>query len=144
MKHGVKWYVGFLVIRSIASLFYFTGLAALIPLVPALFAGGEVGGAVAIATSLIVISFCTLYFFSGSRRVAWKTLGVTTMVPGLIAVVFLFIGKGRVQQIYEMLGILSPIIRTYVAEFVPKVWLLAGIYIMLGVLFYLASERAPR
>lgn len=140
----VEWWAGFFIVRLIARVIYFAGLTALIPLIPLVFSHGIPRVAFWTAVGFVAAGFLLVYWFSGSRKLAWRTLGVMTLVPGLIAVVMLFLGPRRAALVYNKLGLVSPLVQQYIEAYVPHVWFLAGIYIILGVVMVWLSDVARK
>lgn len=137
----------FLVIKYIASLLYFTGLTVLIPLIPLVLSPGSwenAQTALVTAGGFIVAGFTLVYWFEGSKRKALQTLGMMTIVPGLLSVIFLFTGPRRMTNFYQLFGEISPYLESFLEGFVPKAWFLAGLYIVIGVLLYWLAEKARR
>jgi hypothetical protein len=149
MKLGkkVKYFVLFEAVRSIARIFYIAGLTALIPLVPLLLSPHELFGAkyaFGIALGLIFLGFLIVYWFTDSKKVALSALGWMTLVPGMLAVIFSFMGTRRMANFLAGFGKASPLLEGWVETYVPKAWLLAGVYIIIGVGLIYWSEKVRK
>ncbi len=144
LKKKVERAVKFQVAKLLGQSFYFAGLTALIPLVPLLLSPdrlARVKVVFGVALALILAGFLFVYWFSGSKRIAFKALGFTTLVPGLLAVLFSYLGPRRMAKLLRSFGEASPFLESWIETYVPKAWLLAGIYIILGVWFVWISYK---
>ncbi|HLF54727.1 MAG TPA: hypothetical protein VI612_03330 [Candidatus Nanoarchaeia archaeon] len=144
-KKRISRAVEFQLVKYIAQLFYFTGLTALIPLLPLLLSPYQLiqaKYAFGFALGFIVLGFFLVYWFSASKKVALRVLGMTTLFPGLVAVIFSFTGPRRMAIFLRMLGDASPYLEEWIKTYIPKAWLLAGIYIIVGVALIWLSEQA--
>ena len=147
VKKKVVEFVGFQIVTTFAKLFYFAGLTALIPLVPLLFSPHQLVAAkyaFGIALGLILVGFILVYWFSQSKSVAFRALGFMTLTPGLLAVFFSYAGPNRMAAILRAFGEASPYLEKWVETYVPHAWLLAGIYIILGVLLVWLSYQVKK
>lgn len=134
----------FELVRTIAQVFYFAGLTALIPLMPLLLSPQQLVGAkyaFGFAFGFILAGFFFVYWFSDSKKVAFRSLGLMTLIPGLFAVIFSFMGPRRMANFLRIFGEASPVLESWIESYVPKAWLLAGIYIILGVFLVWVSEK---
>ncbi len=139
----VKTYAKYQVIYAVARVFYVSGLTALIPLIPLILSPADLENgryAFAIAVTFIFAGFFLLYWFMKKKK-AFQALGFMTLIPGMIAVVFSFMGPRRMTRFLEKFGAASPLLEKWVETYVPKAWLLAGIYIIVGVIFVYISEQ---
>ncbi len=129
-------------VSFIAHLIYIAGLTLLIPLLPLVISPLDLFGArntLFIAFLFILVSFAMVYYFSKSKKIALRSLGAATLLPGMLAVIFSFLGPRRMALLYSSVEI--PLLEQWLQEYVPKAWLLAGIYIIVGVgLIYLAEK----
>ena len=147
LQKRVSEFVGFQVVAMIARAFYIAGLTVLIPLLPMVLSPQQVIGAkYAFGTALgfIALGFLIVFWFSESKRSALKALGFMTLVPGLLAVVFSFMGPRRMAGFLSSFGEASPYLENWAESYIPNAWLLAGIYIVVGVLFIWISEKVRR
>ena len=147
VQKRVAEFVGFEVVKIIAQVLYFAGLSALIPLVPLLLSPQEVVAAkyaFGIALGFIFGGFVLMYWFSESKKVAFRALGLMTLIPGLLAVVFSFMGPRRMTNFLGTFGEVTPFFEQWVETYVPKAWLLAGVYIIVGVFFMWISEKVRK
>lgn len=145
LKKKVTEVVVFQIISSIAKLFYFAGLTALIPLLPLVLSPNELPAykqAFAVAIGSIIIGFALVFYFSKSRKTAWQVLGFFTLIPGLLAVIFAYVGPRRMGEFLSSLGGVSPYMESWIEAYVPKAWLLAGLYIIVGVAFIWFGEKS--
>lgn len=136
VKKKVAHFVAYQIVRYIAQFLYFAGLTALIPLLPLVFFPHELAAAkslLLLSLVLIIGGFLIIYIFTKSKKHALRALGFTTLVPGLLAVIFAYIGERRMTIFLSDLGKMTPLVETYISTYVPKAWLLAGIYIIVGV-----------
>ncbi len=133
--------------RIVAQFIYFAGLTALIPLMPLVLSPEKLIAArfaFFVAVVLILVSFFIIYWISESKKYALRALGMTTLFPGLLAVLFSYAGPRRMANFLRMLGEASPFLEEYIESYVPKAWLLAGIYIIVGVILVWLSEKVRR
>src|SRR3989344_2988801 len=112
-------------------------------MVPVLFSPGliSIKYAFGIALLLVISSFLTIYFVTKSKKKAFYNLGFMTLVPGLLAVLFAYIGARRLGIFLGFFQELSPYIQEWINHSVPKSWFLSGIYIIIGVFFIWISEE---
>jgi len=143
VEKAVKWQI----VRYLADFIYFIGLTSLIPLLPVLLDPQQfvdVRLAFMVALGLIFVSFTMVYWWSGSRKVALRTLGYTTLIPGMIAVFIIFTPPRRLAKLMGYFGGATPFIEKWIGTFVPSAWLLAGLYIILGVTLVWLAEKVHR
>jgi len=143
----VERFVGLQIIEYIARFFYFAGLTALIPLTPLLLFPQklvEAKVAFGIALTLIFIGFFIVYIVSHSKKVALRSLGLMTLIPGLLAVFFIYSGPRRITKLLNMFGEASPFLEKWITTYMPKGWLLASVYIILGCYLIWISYRVKR
>jgi hypothetical protein len=144
LRKRVAGLIIFEIIKIIAQVFYFAGLTALIPLVPLLLSPQQLIGAryaFGVAFGFIFVGFLVVYWFSASKKIAFRSLGLMTLIPGLLAVLFSYIGPRRMAIVLRWFGEASPLLETWIESYVPKAWLLAGIYIILGTALVWLSEK---
>lgn len=144
VKREIVQFVEYRALLWVAKIFYVAGLAALIPLVSLILAPErlwDVKVAVIIAFGFIFLSFMIVFWFTRSKRESFEALGLMTLIPGLLAVVFAFAGERSFLGAIAKLGPASPILREWLDAYVPRSWFLAGVYILLGVgLLYVSQE----
>jgi hypothetical protein len=146
-KKKVVKVVKFQFIKFIAQIFYFAGLTALIPLLPLVMSPErlvQAKTAFGFALGAIFFGFLLVYWFSHSKKVALNTLGLMTLIPGMLAVFFNFSGPRRMAVFLEYFGNYSPYLERWLESYVPKAWLLAGIYITVGVILVYWSEKVKK
>ena len=137
-------HIQFQAIKFLAKVLYLTGLTFLIPLVPIVFNPSVLASVkfvFAISLLLVISSFLAIYFFTRSKKVAFSQLGFMTLVPGLLAIIFAYIGPRRLALLVGTFQELSPFVQEWISKYVPKSWLLAGIYIILGVFLIWISQE---
>ncbi len=147
LQKRVSEFVGFQVVSMIARAIYITGLTALIPLMPMVLSPQQAivaKYAFGAALGLILAGFLLVFWFTESKRVALKALGFMTLIPGLLAVIFSFMGPRRMAGFLSSFGEASPYLEKWAESYVPNAWLLAGIYIIVGVLFIWISEKVRK
>lgn len=147
LKKKVKEFVGFQIITWIAKLFYFAGLTALIPLMPLVLSPEkfvQARYAFGLALGSIVVGYVLIFLFSRSRKIALHSMGFFTLIPGLLAVFFAYLGPRRMGEFLSSFGKVSPLLQEWIDAYVPKAWLLAGIYIIVGVIFIWIGEKAKK
>ena len=147
LEKQVKELVVFQAISIIARLFYFFGLTALIPLLPLVLTPNQLVDAryaFGIALGSIILGFALVFYFSKTRKIALRVLGLFTLIPGLLAVIVSFAGPRRMGEFLSMFGKISPLLQKYIDSYVPKAWLIAGIYIILGVALIWFGEKARK
>jgi len=136
--------INFIIYRIISyfgSLFYFTGLTALIPLLPLVFINWQsVRFSLFSALFFIIIGFGIIISFSTYKR-ALRVLGWTTLLPGIIAVFFNFFGKNKFFSYISRLDFAEHLVENYINIYVPSSWFLAGIFIILGAFMVFLSEK---
>ncbi len=140
----VARFVGIQIVKWVAELFYLAGLTALIPLLPLVLSPLkfiQAKQAFVIALALIIVSFILVYAASQSKKVALRALGLFTLIPGLLAVFFSYAGQRRMAEMMGWFGQESPLFENYIETHVPKAWLLAGLYIIVGVALIWISEK---
>ncbi len=131
--HGIP-IVKFQAISYVAHILYITGLTSLIPIVPLVFQNlSFVNYAFWFAIGLVVLSFLVVFLFTKSKKQAFKTLGLMTLIPGLLAVFFAYIGIRRMALLIGYFRELSPFVQSWINNYVPNTWMLSGIYIIVGV-----------
>jgi len=143
----VERVVKFQAAKLVAQFLYFTGLTLLIPLVPLLLSPHELANAkyaFGLAVGLIFVGFVVVYLFSHSKSTALRVLGMTTLVPGLLAVFFSYSGARRQAVFLSWFGEVTPLLERWLETHMPTTWLLAGIYIILGVSLIWWSEKGRR
>ncbi|MBS3147390.1 hypothetical protein J4219_00735 [Candidatus Woesearchaeota archaeon] len=140
----VLTYAKFGLVKWIARLFYVAGLTSLIPLIPLLLFPEH------LATVKVLLVFSIAFVCMGFLLLLWYTqsfkrtifnLGIMTLIPGLLAVIFTVLGEKKLILFVASFGKLSPLIQTYVQNYVPKGWFLAGTYILLGTLLAYFGEK---
>ncbi len=147
VKKEVTEFVGLQIVSWIARLFYFAGLTLLIPLIPLVFSPEKLVQAryaFGIALGSIVVGYVLIFWFSKSRKTALQILGLFTLIPGLLAVIFAYAGPRRMGEFLSMFGKVSPLLQLWIESYVPKAWLLAGIYIILGVALIWFAEKVRK
>jgi len=143
LKKRITEFVGFQVVKFISGFVYMTGLTALIPLLPLVFYPEKlIGAKIALFTAVVMIflGFLAVYWFSGSKRTALRSLGYMTLLPGFLGVLLLYSPR-HMARLLHMFGVVSVFIEEYVQFYVPKAWLLAGVYMILGVVLIWLSYR---
>lgn len=147
LEKKVKEFVGFYAVLWIARLFYFAGLTALIPLTPLVLSPEKLVHAryaFGLALGAIVLGYILIFWFSRSRKIALQNMGFFTLIPGLLAVIFAYVGPRRMGEFLGMFGKISPLLQLWIESYVPKAWLLAGIYIILGVSLIWFAEKVKK
>jgi hypothetical protein len=147
LQKQVKEFVGFQAVLWIARFFYFAGLTALIPLMPLVLSPEKLVQAryaFGLALGSIVLGYVLLFWFSRSRKIALQNMGLFTLIPGLLAVIFAYVGPRRMGEFLNLFGKVSPLLQEWIDAYVPKAWLLAGIYIILGVSLIWIAEKAKK
>lgn len=147
LKKKGKCFALFFVVLSFARFLYFAGLSSILPLMPLVFSPAsffELRLAFGIAVASMVSGFIVLWLYSRSRRFAWQSLGWMTIVPGVLSVFFLFSGSRRLAELYSWFGPVSPIVQEWFDAFVPKAWLIAGMYLIIGVFLVVVGERESK
>lgn len=146
LKKRVSEFVGFQVVKFVASFLYIAGLTSLIPLLPLFLSPDKLiaaKSAFLFALGMIVISFLFIYWFAGSRKIALRSIGLMTLVPGMLAVFFSY-APHHMTRLMGLFGAATPYVKTFFMSRVPNAWLLAGIYIILGVGLIWLSFRGEK
>ena len=140
------------IIRYVFKFLYSFGLVFIILFLSATKAPSEFGwwkgtpiALAGIALFLVVVGVFGVYF---TCRRSWaksfRSLGLWTLVPGVIALLISVYGANLiylyVQKIVK-LEVAKAIIDAYIEKRVPKVWILTAAYIFIGVLFYSIGVR---
>lgn len=145
-KRVVK-FVEYRAVVFIARLLYIAGLTALIPLLPLVFVPDrliEAKLALGFSIGLITVSFFTIFWFTHSKKESLRALGLMTLVPGGLALLFAYGGERALVNIIANLGPITPLVEDWLRNYVPKSWLLAGVYIMLGSALMYVGERVRK
>ena len=140
----VLTYAKFGLVKWIARLFYVAGLTSLIPLIPLLLFPeylATVKVLLAFSVAFVGMGFILLLWYTQSFKKTIFNLGVMTLIPGLLAVIFAIVGEKKLILFVASFGKLSPLIQIYVQNYVPKGWFLAGTYILLGTLLAYLGEK---
>ncbi|MBW2969732.1 hypothetical protein KY319_01275 [Candidatus Woesearchaeota archaeon] len=143
VQKRVAEFFGLQVIKFFAGAFYIAGLTALIPLFPLVFSPSQLVEAkysLGTAFGLIFLGFLFLFWFSGSSKLACRVLGFMTLAPGLLGV-FLLYSRVNLSKFLYVFGEWSPFVESYLEANVPRAWLLAGVYIIVGVVLVWVSAR---
>lgn len=144
VKREIVHFVEYRALLWVAKIFYVAGLAALIPIMSLILAPErlwDIKVAVIIAFGLIFLSFTIIYWFTKSKRESFEALGLMTLIPGLLAALFAYAGERPFLEAIAKLGPASPYVQHWLEAYVPRSWLLAGVYILLGTaLIYLSQE----
>ena len=97
-----------LIVRSIVSIIYELALASLIPLTIVLFTPGFVldwnfAGSVLAVLGLISVCFIILVWNKGKVHKAWTSLGLMTLLPGALALLFIYISPETLFNIISQI-----------------------------------------
>lgn len=144
IQKQVITYAKFEVIKWIARLFYVAGLTSLIPLAPLLLFPEHLATVkvlLVFSAAFVCMGFLLLLWYTSSLRKTLFNLGIMTLIPGLLAVLFAALGEKKLILFIASFGKLGPIIEAYVQTYVPKGWFLAGIYILLGTILAYLGEK---
>ncbi len=133
--------IGFFV-SWIAKLLYFAALTSLIPFGAMLFTARpeKIPEAIAYfpitALGLIALSIVVLLIYTKSFAHTLASMGWMTLLPGIGALVFMFVDKQAVIGIFAkvILGFdkIEPYVSAYLDDVLPKVWIFIIAYILLG------------
>ena len=93
-----------------------------------------------LALGFIIFGFAIVFLISTRKR-AFKALGFATLIPGLLAVIFSFMGPHRMVNLLRRFGEASPYLDNWIQSYVPKAWILSGIYIIVGVTLVWLAEK---
>ncbi len=131
----------------IAHFVYFTGIAGLLPVMPLFLTPTKIFAAeklIWIPLLLISSSFIVLFIATRSHIRTLRALGWMTLIPGLAGVVFSFVGERRLIIFLAKLGKVEHLIVHWIDGYVPRMWLLAGVYIIIGVVLVWLSYRLEK
>ena len=130
-----------LIVRSIVSIIYELALASLIPLTIVLFTPGFVldwnfAGSVLAVLGLISVCFIILVWNKGKVHKAWTSLGLMTLLPGALALLFIYISPETlfniISQHFSSFITIEPILTEYINHSLPKVTILMYAYVLIG------------
>jgi len=144
-----------LVVNIVAHVLYVAGLSTVIPLLVLRFFPEQLWASVIFARSalyfafaLVLVSVVILYLYNHSVGKTFFNLGLTTFIPGILAVLFSIYNKeiifNFVRKYVVQFELLEPYIETYLAHALPGVHALTGAYILIGVLFLFVGIRMLR
>ncbi|PIN74694.1 hypothetical protein COV18_05740 [Candidatus Woesearchaeota archaeon CG10_big_fil_rev_8_21_14_0_10_37_12] len=136
--------VVFQIIKYVAAAVYFAGLASLTPLIPLLLTPTELLQArqiVITAFGFVIVAFLLTLWASKNMKIAFRALGYMTLFPGLLTVITAYIGERRMLEYLSHFGEITPYIQEWIHQYVPTAWIIAGIYIILGVFFIWLGEK---
>ncbi|MBW2985881.1 hypothetical protein KY333_00775 [Candidatus Woesearchaeota archaeon] len=142
------------IIGWIACVLYMTGLAFLVPLISIILFPPDffmtppnLGVLTLVAVALVVISAVILTKCGKSLGTTLFYLGHMSFIVGIIAAIFLFIGKKQIISALSFLGKLEPVAAGYVAYwdyFVPKVWASIIIYFGVAIALWVIGARIKK
>jgi len=130
-----------LVVRTIVSIVYELALASLIPLTIVLFTPGfavnlEFMQNVSAVIGLILVCFIILVWNKGKVYKAWTTLGLMTLLPGILALSFIYISPKTLfrlaSQHFANFTKIEPVLESYIQHSLPKVAILMYAYVLIG------------
>jgi hypothetical protein len=129
------------VLHSVAHFGYFGGLAALAPVLTGALKLNEAPWNVFsptfwLATGAILISLIAIFIIKKGFGNALMTVGITTMIPGFIALLFGIVSQ---ETIFNGLSskitgfsVVAPVFDFLIRESVPKMLFIAVAYIIIG------------
>lgn len=131
------------IIRYIAHALYFAGLSALIPLfamhiVPSgIFEPSKVVNQLTLVSlAFVLASIILIYYCSRSFGRTLFNLGIITLIPGLIALIFSVFGQDVFFDFFEKhvfsFDKIRPVLGLFIEEYLPKVRFVTISYIILG------------
>lgn len=132
-----------LVVRSIVSIIYELALASLIPLTIVLFSPGFIidwnfASSVLAVLGLILVCFIILVWNKGKVHKAWVSLGLMTLLPGILALFFIYISPETLFNIvsrnFSTFAKIEPLLTEYIQHSLPKVTILMYAYVLIGCL----------
>lgn len=144
LQKQVITYAKFGIIKWIARLFYVAGLTSLIPIMPLLLFPEHLATVkvlLVFSAAFVCMGFLLLLWYTSSFQKTLFNLGIMTLIPGLLAVIFAALGEKKLILFIASFGTLSPLIEAYIQTYVPKGWFLAGVYILLGTALAYFGEK---
>jgi hypothetical protein len=143
-RRGFAGSVFALILRYVAQLAYIAGLAALIPLV--IFPTTKAPTYFSAAAGLIIFAVLVIFIQKGSLALTIRSLGRITTIPGILAVLFLMFGRESSVNFALSLApsLTEPIVKAYIENSIPSVWLLALGFLIVGVILWMLGSRMVR
>ena len=129
------------VLHSVAHFGYFGGLAALIPILTGALKLNQAPWSVFpptfwIALGAVLISLIAIFILKKGFGNALMTIGITTMIPGFLALLFSVVSQ---EQVFNGLSskitgfsVVAPVFSFFVEHSVPKMMFIAVAYIVIG------------
>jgi len=129
------------VLHSVAHFGYFGGLAALIPILTGALKLNQAPWSVFpptfwIALGAVLISIIAIFILKKGFGNALMTIGITTMIPGFLALLFSVVSQ---EQVFNGLSskitgfsVVAPVFSFFVEHSVPKMMFIAVAYIVIG------------
>lgn len=151
-RKGAEGVLVGLIVRALAGLFYVAGLTVVIPLAlflisppPDIVAMAYLTAYFTAAVVVVLVSVIIIFWWKKSFGKTLKTLGVMTLIPGIIALLFTMYGKEVVlnwfsSRVPNFIHV-EPILMRYVDIAVPKLGWLTFVYIVLGVGLFVWGMR---
>ena len=139
-------------VRGIANVLYLTGISILLPLILVVLSLPPVGALLFLfLTSILAIGMSMsgailLRWWKGSWRNTFIWLGIITIAPGIAGLALITSGKDIIGWLVDETAAhraLSLYIQLLGQE-IPTVWLVAAVYVILGVVFLHLGMTAPK
>jgi hypothetical protein len=142
-------------VNIIATVVYAFGLSVIIPLALMALFPERVWSAVVyakpvifLAIGLVFLSALVLFMYTKSLGKTFFHLGVTTLVPGVLAFVFSFFSRdlvfGFVEKYVAPFAIVEPYIKSYLSLLLPRVLALTLVYFALSFVLLFFGVRQLR
>jgi len=132
-----------LVLRYFAQAAYFAGLTALVPLV--IIPTQKAPTYVSAAMGLIIFAILVLFIQKGTLGLTIRALGRLTTLSGVLAVLFLMFGReASINFVSGVSSALAPLIRGYIENSIPSVWLLALGFLLIGIVLWGVGGKMVR
>jgi len=142
-KRGFVGSVFALVLRYFAQAAYFAGLTALVPLV--IIPTQKAPTYVSAAMGLIIFAILVLFIQKGTLGLTIRALGRLTTLSGVLAVLFLMFGReASINFVSGVSSALAPLIRGYIENSIPSVWLLVLGFLLIGIVLWGVGGKMVR
>ena len=142
------------IIGWMAFLIYFTGMAFLVPLLAIIIFPPDIfilppnlNKLTIFALFLVVASTIMLVKQKKSTGAALQYIAIMNFTIGIVAVVFVLIGKSNILSATHIFGHLKPAAEGYIeywAYFLPRLWISITIYFILGIIAWMMGNSLKR
>lgn len=129
------------ILHSVAHFGYFGGLAALAPILTGALKLNQAPWTIFpptfwLAVGAVLISLIAIFILKKGFGNAMMTIGITTMIPGFLALLFSVVSQ---EQVFNGLSskitgfsVVAPVFSFFIEHSVPKMFYIAIAYILIG------------